>query len=196
VTRQALRLCPPIPRELRCHGQQRELRVAAGRERETRASHARPAGGGNPPPRIGPLTSPADCRTASASSPARSTDATHLSFLQGAGHGGSHPHLAHNFLMAVQGKQPAFPDAPTSANWTCVGICAHESAMKGGERSRAAELRLKGLRVFRKARRFPPGHFQKHLTASWAQGGVSRNRRLRRQRRVQASRQPRATRCK
>ena len=61
-------------------------------------------------------------------------DATHLSFLQGAGHGGSHPHLAHNFLMAVLGKQPAFPDAPTSANWTCVGICAHESAMKGGER--------------------------------------------------------------
>jgi predicted dehydrogenase len=61
-------------------------------------------------------------------------DATHLSFLQGAGHGGSHPHLAHNFLMAVAGKQPAFPDAPTSANWTCVGICAHESAMNGGTR--------------------------------------------------------------
>jgi predicted dehydrogenase len=61
-------------------------------------------------------------------------DATHLSFLQGAGHGGSHPHLAHNFLTAVQGRQPAFPDAPTSANWTLVGICAHESAMKGGER--------------------------------------------------------------
>jgi predicted dehydrogenase len=61
-------------------------------------------------------------------------DATHLSFLQGAGHGGSHPHLAHNFLMAVLGSQPAFPDAPTSANWTLVGICAHESAMKGGDR--------------------------------------------------------------
>src|SRR5215213_9125669 len=61
-------------------------------------------------------------------------DATHLSFLQGAGHGGSHPHLAHHFLMAVLGKQPAFPDAPTSANWTCVGICAHDSAMKGGDR--------------------------------------------------------------
>ncbi len=61
-------------------------------------------------------------------------DAEHLSFLQGGGHGGSHPHLAHNFLMAVLGKQPAFPDAPTSANWTMVGLCAHESAMKGGER--------------------------------------------------------------
>jgi len=61
-------------------------------------------------------------------------DATHLSFLQGGGHGGSHPHLVHNFVMAVTGKQPAFPDAPTSANWTLVGICAHESAMAGGER--------------------------------------------------------------
>jgi predicted dehydrogenase len=61
-------------------------------------------------------------------------DATHLSFVQGGGHGGSHPHLTHNFLMAVLGKQPAFPDAATSGNWTMVGICAHESAMKGGER--------------------------------------------------------------
>jgi predicted dehydrogenase len=59
-------------------------------------------------------------------------DAEHLSFLQGGGHGGSHPHLAHNFLMAVLGEKPAFPDAPTSANWTLVGICAHESAQKGG----------------------------------------------------------------
>ena len=60
-------------------------------------------------------------------------DADHLSFLQGGGHGGSHPHLAHNFLTAVLGERPAFPDAPTSANWTLVGICAHESAQKGGE---------------------------------------------------------------
>ncbi|MBL8824913.1 MAG: Gfo/Idh/MocA family oxidoreductase [Planctomycetia bacterium] len=67
-------------------------------------------------------------------------DATHLSFLQGAGHGGSHPHLAHNFLMAVLGKQSAFPDAPTSANWTMVGICAHDSAMKGGARVEIPQL--------------------------------------------------------
>jgi predicted dehydrogenase len=61
-------------------------------------------------------------------------DAEHLSFIQGGGHGGSHPHLAHNFLMAVLGERPAMPDAPMSANWTMVGICAHQSAMKGGER--------------------------------------------------------------
>jgi hypothetical protein len=26
------------------------------------------------------------------------------------------------------------PDAETSVNWTMVGICAHESALKGGEK--------------------------------------------------------------
>lgn len=72
--------------------------------------------------------------------PAAIQDAEHLSFLQGGGHGGSHPHLAHNFLMAVPGKQPAFPDAPTSVNWTMVGICAHQSALKGGERMKIPEF--------------------------------------------------------
>ena len=66
--------------------------------------------------------------------PAAIQDAEHLSFLQGGGHGGSHPHLVHNFLMACVGEQPALPDAATSANWTMVGICAHESALKGGEK--------------------------------------------------------------
>lgn len=61
-------------------------------------------------------------------------DVEHLSFLQGSGHGGSHPHLAHNWLLAILGERPALPDAPTSANWTMVGICAHQSALKGGER--------------------------------------------------------------
>jgi predicted dehydrogenase len=72
--------------------------------------------------------------------PAAIQDADHLSFLQGGGHGGSHPHLAHNFLQAVLGKQPAFPDAATSANWTMVGLCAHESAMKGGDRVQIPQL--------------------------------------------------------
>lgn len=57
---------------------------------------------------------------------------THLSFTQGSGHGGSHPHLAHEFATAlVEGRDP-FPNAVQSANWTCVGLCAHESALKGG----------------------------------------------------------------
>jgi predicted dehydrogenase len=57
---------------------------------------------------------------------------THLSFLQGSGHGGSHPHLAHEFLMALIEDREPFPNARQSANWTCVGLCAHQSALKGG----------------------------------------------------------------
>ncbi len=57
---------------------------------------------------------------------------THLSFTQGAGHGGSHPHLAHEFLTALVEKRDPFPNARQSANWTCVGLCAHQSALKGG----------------------------------------------------------------
>ena len=59
---------------------------------------------------------------------------THLSYTQGGGHGGSHPHLVHAWLSAIKGDRPALPDAPTSANWTMVGILAHESAMKNGEK--------------------------------------------------------------
>jgi predicted dehydrogenase len=57
----------------------------------------------------------------------------HLSFTQGAGHGGSHPHLVHAFVDAlVKGYQP-YPNAVQSANITCVGLLAHESALRGGE---------------------------------------------------------------
>jgi len=66
--------------------------------------------------------------------PAAIQDAEHLSFVQGGGHGGSHPHLVHAWLSAIRGERAALPDAATSANWTMVGICAHQSAMKGGER--------------------------------------------------------------
>ena len=57
---------------------------------------------------------------------------THLSFTQGAGHGGSHPHLAHEFAMALVEKRQPFPNARQSANWTCTGILAHQSALEGG----------------------------------------------------------------
>jgi hypothetical protein len=57
---------------------------------------------------------------------------THLSFLQGGGHGGSHPHLVHEFVSSiVEGRSP-WIDAVTAANWAAAGICAHASAMKGG----------------------------------------------------------------
>jgi predicted dehydrogenase len=59
-------------------------------------------------------------------------DSEHLSFLQGGGHGGSHPHLVHEFVTALLENRDPQPNAVTSANWTCVGICAHDSATKGG----------------------------------------------------------------
>ena len=91
--------------------------------------------GGDPEAGEGPgLRAPPAGADPAFTQPAAIQDAEHLSFLQGGGHGGSHPHLVHNFLMACIGKQPAMPDAETSVNWTMVGICAHQSALKGGEK--------------------------------------------------------------
>jgi hypothetical protein len=60
------------------------------------------------------------------------SDPSQPSFIQGSGHGGSHPHLCHIFVSAViDGKEPAV-DAYRSADYTAAGICAHESAMKKG----------------------------------------------------------------
>lgn len=57
----------------------------------------------------------------------------HLSFAQGGGHGGSHPHLVHAFVKALQEGSDPYPNAVQSANITCVGILAHESAKQGGK---------------------------------------------------------------
>ena len=59
---------------------------------------------------------------------------SHRSFVQGGGHGGSHPHLAHRLLMSVLGEEEPYPNAVQAANITCAGILSHESAMKGGEK--------------------------------------------------------------
>ena len=61
------------------------------------------------------------------------TEHAHLSFIQGGGHGGSHPHMVHEFLSCIIEGRPAFPDVYQSVNWTCAGICAHESALAGGQ---------------------------------------------------------------
>ncbi len=60
-------------------------------------------------------------------------DADHLSFIQGGGHGGSHPHMVHEMVSALLAGRDPWPNAVTSANWTCVGICAHQSAEQGGQ---------------------------------------------------------------
>ncbi|MEE2706750.1 MAG: Gfo/Idh/MocA family oxidoreductase [Planctomycetota bacterium] len=69
-------------------------------------------------------------------------DSEHLSFIQGGGHGGSHPHLVNEFVSALVDDRDPWPNAVTSANWTCVGICAHESAAKGGEIVRLPDFTL------------------------------------------------------
>jgi predicted dehydrogenase len=56
----------------------------------------------------------------------------HQAFLQGGWHGGSHPHLAHEFVSSIIEQRKPRIDAVTAANWTAAGICAHESAMAGG----------------------------------------------------------------
>jgi predicted dehydrogenase len=66
----------------------------------------------------------------------------HLSFVQGSGHGGSHPHLVFEFVSSiVEGRKPRI-DEVTAANWTSVGLSAHVSALRGGERVALPEFTL------------------------------------------------------
>jgi hypothetical protein len=58
------------------------------------------------------------------------------------GHGGSHPHLVHEFVSALVEDRDPFPNAVQSANITCAGILAHQSAMNGGDRIRLPEFAL------------------------------------------------------
>jgi predicted dehydrogenase len=61
-------------------------------------------------------------------------DQSHVSFIQGAGHGGSHPHMVYEFISAIKEGRDSAVDAVKAAYWTGAGICAHESAMKDGEK--------------------------------------------------------------
>jgi len=67
----------------------------------------------------------------------------HLSFTQGAGHGGSHPHLVHQFVDMLKTGEDSYPNARQSANITCVGILAHESALQGGITLKLPEFTLR-----------------------------------------------------
>jgi len=62
-----------------------------------------------------------------------SDDNQHLSFIQGAGHGGSHPHLVNEFVNSLKEGRSPYPNEVESANITCVGILAHQSALAGGK---------------------------------------------------------------
>ncbi|MCL2514751.1 MAG: Gfo/Idh/MocA family oxidoreductase [Microbacteriaceae bacterium] len=47
-------------------------------------------------------------------------------------HGGSHPHLVHEFVSAVIERRPSVIGPREAATWTAPGICAHLSALRGG----------------------------------------------------------------
>ena len=59
-------------------------------------------------------------------------DKEHLSFVQGGGHHGSHPHLVNEFVKSIHENRQPWPNGSITANWVAAGICAHESAMDGG----------------------------------------------------------------
>lgn len=48
-------------------------------------------------------------------------------------HGGSHPHLAHEFVRSIIEARPPLVDARKAARITAAGICAHDSAMRERE---------------------------------------------------------------
>lgn len=48
-------------------------------------------------------------------------------------HGGSHPHLVHEFVSSILSGRRPLVDARTAAAWTAPGICAHDSALNNGE---------------------------------------------------------------
>jgi predicted dehydrogenase len=56
----------------------------------------------------------------------------HPSVMHGGGHGGSHPHLVHEFLRSILERRAPAIDEIKAAHWTAPGICAHESALRGG----------------------------------------------------------------
>ena len=121
----------PVPREHRRVRQQDGLRVAADRARSPGRPHRRDAA----PGRMCSTTRTCCPRRFSASRRRASTAASSSTCpsSRDAGHGGSHPHMTHEFVMSiVEGREP-FPNARQAANWTSVGILAHESAMQGGE---------------------------------------------------------------
>ena len=68
-------------------------------------------------------------------------DTEHVSFIQGAGHGGSHPHMVKEFVDSIVQEREPRENVITSANWTAAGICAHKSAKRNGERVYVPDFR-------------------------------------------------------
>ncbi len=63
------------------------------------------------------------------------------------GHGGSHPHLVHEFVSSIVEGRPSRIDARQAATFTAPGICAHASALAGGEEVAVPDFRVPEHRV-------------------------------------------------
>jgi len=97
--------------------------VASGRGRPVRVARVEPADRTDTlPPELAPFV-----RTATYQPPGRL-----LPVQTGGGHGGSHPHLVHEFVSSILEGRASAIDAVTAASWTAPGICAHDSAVHGG----------------------------------------------------------------
>lgn len=68
-------------------------------------------------------------------------DPSQPSFIQGSGHGGSHPHLCHEFVMAIVEQREPYVDVLYSAEITASGICAQMSAMLNGDHVKIPDFR-------------------------------------------------------
>jgi predicted dehydrogenase len=51
----------------------------------------------------------------------------------GAGHGGAEAHLVNEFVRSIVEGRPSSIGAAVAAAWTAPGLCAHESALLGGQ---------------------------------------------------------------
>jgi len=49
------------------------------------------------------------------------------------GHHGSHPHLVHEFVRSILDGRKPWIDEVRAADWTAAGLCAHQSALSGGQ---------------------------------------------------------------
>ena len=112
---QPLRRRPPVPREHRRLRLQAGVRMDADRGRASTCC-TRPSARSRRSPRR------STCRTSRTRLPEEiqrfttkgvyDDEETHLSFTQGAGHGGSHPHLVHEFVSALAESARAVPERP------------------------------------------------------------------------------------
>lgn len=56
----------------------------------------------------------------------------HLTFVEGGGHGGSHPHMVHEFIRSILEERKPWVNEINGGNICAAGICAHESALQNG----------------------------------------------------------------